>query len=343
MIRDRRDPCLQRTPPLGVAELHLHMEGSLSIPSAIELAHGRHHRWGSMTASEIRKELRFDSFSGFLAAIRDMCFILCSAEGLERASRELSLFLSRHGVAWAEVYCSPLIYIRWGMEPSVVFEALDRGFADGERLGGTQCVILLDSVRQWGPDAASRVLEHHAASPLPRVVGFGLGGEETVPLDEFRDVFKQARALGLRTLVHAGEMAGSDDVRAAIDKLEVDRVAHGIGAVDDPGLLAEIARRKIPLDVALTSNYRTGAVRGAHPIRKLIDHGIKVTLGSDDPSLFRTNLRKEFQRAAMCCELTRNELIAIARNGIDASFAEEEMRARLHDVLDARVDGKSGG
>ena len=109
MIRQQKEASPRRTPVLGVAELHLHLEGSLAITSAIELARERGHRWGRMSAASVRQELRFDSFSGFLSVIRDMCFVLCSAAGLERACRELSLFLSRHGVAWAEVYCSPLI------------------------------------------------------------------------------------------------------------------------------------------------------------------------------------------------------------------------------------------
>jgi aminodeoxyfutalosine deaminase len=322
--------------PVGIAELHLHFEGSLSIASAIELAAKRNHPWGELTAPELRKRFRYDGFGSFLMAVKGMAEVLCSIEALERNARELSCFLARHGVAYAEVYVSPYIYVAWGLDGNDVMQAVDRGFAAAEAEGGARCAILLDSVRQWGPEAAERVLDLHESTRLDRVAGFGLGGEESVPFEEFRGIYDRARALGLHTLAHAGEAGNPADVAKAIDMLGVERVAHGFRALDDPVALGRLRASGVPLDLAVTSNYRTGVVRGAHPIRRLLDEGIPVTLSTDDPSLFRVDLPREYRRVRRLCGVSESEAREIARNAVRFSFADSRARAALLEELEHR-------
>jgi aminodeoxyfutalosine deaminase len=322
---------------IGITELHLHLEGSLSVESAVEIARDRSHAWGAFTPAQLRKRFAFADFFDFLRSIRDMCMILASPEALERAAYELSLKLRREGVEYAEVYTSPYIYVRWGLDYGTMLRAVDSGFERAEAIGGAQCAILIDSVRQWGPEAAEKVLDGLEANRVTRAIGFGLGGEERVPFEEFRALFDRARGMGLRTVVHAGEGTSADDVWKAIDILGVDRVAHGIRAVTDDALLQTLARRRIPLDLAVTSNYRTRVVTDVpHPMRKLIDAGVIVTLSTDDPSLFRTDLPREFVRARRFGNLTQSELQQVARHGVDASFASAERKRELHHLLDGR-------
>ena len=318
--------------PIANAELHLHLEGSLAIASAIEIAAERGHRWGRLTHAQLRREFQYRNFQDFLKTIVEMCRVLSSIGALERAAFELSIALVGSGVEYAEVYCSPNIFVRWGLDGREVLEALDRGFSRGEEEGGARCAVLLDSVRQFGVEAAHLVLDLHEAMPLPRVVGFGLGGDETISLRDFRSVYERARALGLATVAHAGEMGPPGDVADALDVLQCDRIAHGIRAVEDRGLLRALASRRVPLDIAITSNYRTGAARGAHPLRALLDHGVAVTLSTDDRSLFRTDLPREYARARRC-GATEAELAQIARNSVAFSFAPMETRRRLLDGL----------
>ncbi|MHB0969942.1 MAG: adenosine deaminase [Thermoanaerobaculia bacterium] len=322
--------------PIGVTELHVHLEGSLSIESAIEIASVRNHPWGAMTRRDLRFRFRYSSLNDFLGAVRDMCEVLNSPGALERAARELSLFLRRSGVRYAEVYASPYIFARWGQEFGAVFGAIDRGFAAGETAGGAQCAVLLDTVRQWGPEAAMFVLDAYEESRIARVVGFGLGGQESGPLEVFLPAYERARSLGLRTMVHAGEEAGVDDVWKAIEVLGVDRIAHGIRSVDDPKLLTELRERRVPLDLAITSNYKTGAVKGEHPVRRLLDAGVTVTINTDDPSLFRTTLPREFARARRFGGITDDEAWTIAENGIACSFADDETKRALDAELSER-------
>jgi aminodeoxyfutalosine deaminase len=328
-----------RRPRIAVTELHLHLEGSLFPASAIELARSRGHAWGRETAASLRRRFSYRSFDDFLAVIREMCVVLCSEAALERAARELSVFLRSHGVLYAEVYVSPLIYIRWGMSYPEVIGSVRRGFEEAARGGGAACAILLDSVRHWGVEAAEEVLESARSHPDDAVVGFGLGGGETVPLHEFAGVFDAARGLGLHTLAHAGETGDATQVIDAIETLGVERIAHGIRAIESPAALDLLRRRRIPLDLAITSNYRTGVVGGAHPIRKLIDEGVIVTLSTDDPSLFRTDPVREQLRAVRFGGLSRDELFEVARNAIAVSFASASMKDDLYSSLELRRSG----
>ncbi len=324
---------------VAVSELHLHFEGSLALTSAIELAAERGLPWGRLTPVELRRQFNYDSFQQFLLAVKDMAEVLCSLGGLERHARELSHFLARSGVAYAEVYFSPQIYVWWGLEGPAVMRAVDAGFTSAEEQGGARCSILLDSVRQWGPTAASSVLDLHETTTLSRVIGFGLGGEESVPFEDFRSVYDRARSLGLHTIVHTGESGDPDDVARAIDLLGVERIAHGFLALESPSALARIRKSGIALDLAVTSNYRTRVVKGRHPIRALLDAGVPVTLSTDDPSLFRIDLPREYRRARRLCGLSESEVRQIAHNGVRYAFADDETKVRLTREL-TRLQGE---
>lgn len=323
--------------PSQNVDLHLHLEGSLPVEAAVRLARQIDHPWGSLSPAELRRTFRYDSFAVFLDRIRDMCRVIAAPGGLVLACSSLSLFLAKCGVSYAEVYVSPFIYMRWGATWREVVQQCEDGFAIGEEQGGARCAVLLDTVRQLEAPAAHRILDSWEAEPWPRAIGFGIGGEESIPLSAFRDVFQRAKELGFRTVAHAGEGSTAADVRAAIDVLHVDRIAHGIRAVDDPALLAELADRQIPLDVAITSNYRTRVVKALpHPLRQILDAGVRASVGTDDPSLFRTWMQRELRVAARAARLSDAELETLRRNAIDNSFAPEAVRQQLHIQLSER-------
>ena len=318
-------------------DLHLHLEGSLPVEAAVRLARQIDHPWGLLTPRELKRTFRYASFSEFIDRIRDMCRVIASPGGLGLACSSLSLQLAAEGVRYAEVYVSPFIYMRWGATWKEVVHQCEEGFAMGEDGGGAHCAVLLDTVRQLEPGAGHAILDAWESEPWQRAVGFGIGGEESVPLARFADVFERARSLGLRTVAHAGEGSHAGDVRDAIEVLQVDRVAHGIRAVSDPGLLADLSHRGTPLDVAVSSNYRTRVVTSLpHPLRPLIDAGIRVSLGTDDPSLFRTSMQREVRVARRAANLTESEIRQLARNAIDNSFAPDSLKASLHRDLTAR-------
>lgn len=303
------------------AELHLHLEGAVRPSTAVELSlrSGR-PRLPSLAAFRARQ--RFASFRDFLALYRDICRSVRSPADYALLARDLTRHLTREGITRAEVYVSPAVVEAIGLPWVPVRDALEMAFASFEARTGGTIGVLLDSVRHFGPAAAQRVLDLHEASPWGRAVGFGLGGDElSVPLREFRAVYARLPGLGLAPLVHAGEWGGAASVAEALDELEPVRIAHGIRAWDDPALVDRLVASRTVLDVCLASNAATGAVphRARHPALDLLRAGVTITLGTDDPGLFRTTLAGEYRRLARL-GATAAELEAVRAAGFSAAL-----------------------
>jgi adenosine deaminase len=184
-------------------------------------------------------------------------------------------------------------------------------------------------VRHWGPESADRVLDLDEQAPRSSVVGFGLGGDErSVPAAAFAGVYLRARALGLRTSVHTGEWAGPEAVREVLDALRPDRLDHGVAAASDPSLLQRMVDEDTILCVAPTSNLRTGAVpnAGAHPLKALLDAGVRVTLSADDPLFFGTSTRGEYRFAREKLGVSEPDLGRLAANAWHAAFCTRAER-----------------
>ena len=184
-------------------------------------------------------------------------------------------------------------------------------------------------MRQWGPESADRVLDLHERNPLPSVVGFGMGGDEkAVPAAAFAGVYMRARALGLKTSVHAGEWTGPDSLEQALDVLRPDRVDHGIAAAADARLAERLADERTTLCVAPTGNVATGAVKSfeEHPLLRLIEAGVRVALCADDPLLFATTTANEYRVARERLGLGALELRRLAENTWRAAFCSKPQR-----------------
>ncbi len=191
--------------------------------------------------------------AGFLQLFAEVCRLFRRPEDFAEAAHALGEALGEDGVAYAEIYVSPEIFTRIGLSAEACLSAVDTAFR--ARPGGCDCRILLDVVRHWGPESAERVLSLHEKTRFESVVGFGMGGDETsLPAAAFSGVYARARALGLKTSVHAGEWAGPDAILAALDALRPDRVDHGIAAAADPRLCERLAEEKTTLCVAPSGN-----------------------------------------------------------------------------------------
>jgi adenosine deaminase len=287
-------------------ELHLHLEGAVSAPTLVRLS-SRTTTPIFPDVASVRARRRPGDPESFFALYRDVCRQLRSPGDYAAVARDLVRRLVRERIRHAEVYVSPAIVEKIGLSWPEVVDALEPVFEAHERSGSGTVRVLLDSVRQWGPGAAHRVLDLHAARPWARVVGFGLGGVEgCIPAREFAPVYRRVRSLGLAPLVHAGEWGGPDSIADVLRWLSPVRIAHGFRAADDPGLVKQLVRRRIVLDVCPTSNLATGALGAlgpvrpgaVHPVLALVRAGVRVTLSTDDPGLFGTTLLSEYQRLA---------------------------------------------
>jgi adenosine deaminase len=278
------------------AELHLHLEGTLRA--------ARYRAWSredgaSPEGGPLPSGGRFDDFRHFLERFARGCRrIAKSPERIRTLVRDWARSARREGIVYAELTVSPAIFVRLGLPYDEWADALEEEL-DRAAAAGVETRLILDVVRQWGAPHAAEVLELQAKRPLRRAVAFGLAADETsVPAAVFGPFYEEARRMGLRTTVHAGEWGGPDSVWEALDLLAPDRIAHGIAAVRDPELLGRIVRERIPLDLAVTSNFRTGAVAPGeeHPVGRLVEAGARVTLSTDDPAYFGCTLPGEALR-----------------------------------------------
>jgi len=282
-------------------ELHLHLEGAVRAAALVRLSSRSPEPIFPDLAAVRARRRALSSKENFFDFYRDVCRLLRSPADYALVAEGLVSRLARENVRWAEVIVSPAVVEKIGLDWFEVSGALERVFLEHERKGRGEVRVLLDLVRHWGPESAARVLDLHAERPWRRVVGFGLGGDETAyPARDFREVYRRGRKAGLFPVVHAGEWDGPQSVADALRFLEPLRIAHAIRAVEDPALLRALVKKGIFCDVCPTSNLRTGAVeRGeAHPLLRMLDAGLRVTLSTDDPGLFGTTLAGEYRRAA---------------------------------------------
>jgi adenosine deaminase len=316
--------------PLRVADCHLHFEGSLPVDVLQALARRAGHRFAEPGVFESERS-RVTDRTGFLDLYREVCGLFRSPEDYAEAARAIARAIGEGGAAYAEVYVSPEIPGRFGLDPAACLAAVDRGFRQAEAEGHPRCRILLDAVRQWGPESAERVLDLHERTRLESVVGFGLGGDErSAPAAAFAGVYLRARALGLRTSVHAGEWDGVDSLREALDHLRPDRVDHGIAAVEDPHLVSRLAEESTALWIAPTSNVVTGSVEDveSHPLPRLLDAGVCVAIGADDPLFFATTTARELELVRKTFGFGERTMRALVVNSWRASFCTPEERER---------------
>ena len=313
-----------------LADCHLHFEGSLPVETLYALARRARHDFADPGVFEAARSAVSDA-PGFLVLYAEVCRLFRSPADYGEAARAIAASLPAAGVVYAEVYVSPEIATRMGLDAAACLAEVDRGFAEAEAAGGARCRILLDAVRHWGPESAERVLDLHERTLLPSVVGFGLGGDESsVPAAAFAGVYARARALRLHTSVHAGEWAGPDSISEALDHLRPDRLDHGIAAALDENLLERLADESTALWVAPTSNVATGVVESfeAHPLPRLLDAGLRVAVGADDPLLFSTTTAREHELLRTTFGFGERTMRLLAENSWRAAFCTPAERDR---------------
>jgi adenosine deaminase len=308
-------------------ELHCHLEGSIAPSLARELA--------ARNGLELPKGLFgpdghyvWHDFLSFLAAYDRVCAVLRHPRDFGDIIYAYLAGAAREGAVYVEMFCSPERPAALGISYAAWLEALAEGIDRAEREFGIVGRIIIICIRHLGPERALAMVKGMVAEPHPYVVGFGMGGDEAkfTPAD-FAPAYRMAHDRGYGCTVHAGEVLGPESVWAAINDLPVTRIGHGVRSADDPALMAELARRGTVLEVCPGSNVALGLYpdRASHPLHRLIDAGVAVTLNSDDPPFFHTTLGNEYDKAGLDPAALRH----IARTALVASFADETIKRKL--------------
>jgi aminodeoxyfutalosine deaminase len=317
---------------LPKCELHLHLEGTILPETLVALS--RRHDAVPLTLDTAKELYKYENFIGFLNSFKAVTERLRGPDDYELITYNMVRELAAQGVVHAEVYVSFGIIFYWKkseVEPYV--EAIDRARLRAEKDFGTTILWIVDAVRHFGVDEGAKVFRKAAElrAKHPSLVGIGIGGDEARgPAEQFRELYAEAKAAGLRLTAHAGESVGPESIWSALN-IGAERVGHALTAQHDNELMEVLAERQIPLELNVTSNIRTGCCHRfeAHPVKEYFDRGLMVTLNSDDPPMFGSNLLEEYVLAHEKYGFTLDQMRELAANAVEASFLEPERKIAL--------------
>jgi adenosine deaminase len=327
---------------LPVAELHLHIEGTLEPELLVALARRNDVGLPTTDIAELRARYRFGSLREFLDLYyASMRVLRTSQDFYDLASAYLSR-ARRAGVRRAEIFFDPQSHTGAGVPIEAVLDGLTGAIEDARETVSAGLIPCF--LRDLGPDAAMATLEQ-ALPYRDRFIGVGLDSAEVGhPPALFKDVYARAAADGLRLVAHAGEEGPPEYVREALDVLNVERIDHGVRSMEDPDLVRRLRQERVPLTVCPLSNVALKVVdaMGSHALPLMLDSGLAVTINSDDPAYFGGYVDDNFTALKQAFRLPDQELAGLARNSFDACFAPDEDKRRWLAEVDAWASSASG-
>jgi adenosine deaminase len=316
------------------AELHVHLEGT-APPELVRRIAARNGLVLPERLFEDDGRFRYTDFLDFLRTYDLSASVIRTGEDYRDITYDYLCSCASGGAIYIELTSSPDHAALVGLSDEEHLGGIAQGIDDARRDTGIEGRILISAVRNFGVERALRVAGYAAEHPHPYVVGFSMAGDEAgFPAGDFAEVFAIAAGGGLGCTIHAGEWAGADSVRAALS-LPITRIAHGVRAIEDRSVVAELAARGTVLECCPTSNVVLGVYPSyeAHPLPQLRAAGVRVTLGSDDPPYFGATIAGEYDVCEERMGFSEAQLLDVTRTAIDAAFCDESLRA----VLRARV------
>jgi aminodeoxyfutalosine deaminase len=312
-------------------ELHVHLEGTVRAATLLEIARRNAYELPADTVEGLASLYEYRDFEHFIQVWILTTNALRTAEDFRQVVVDYAAEAAAYGAVYIEGIFSPAERVARGVDWDEIFSGYCDGAREAEELHGVTVRLTPDIYRGASTDAAEQVVRHCAAYRERGVVGVGLGGlEAQFPPEPYAPVFELVKAEGLGSVPHAGEVAGPESIRGALDALHADRIRHGIRAVEDPELLAELAERRIVLDVSPVSNVRTGAVGSLaeHPLPKLVAAGALCSISTDDPAMFDTDLTRDYEAARSLGVGARVAFEA----GLAGALCDDTTRERLREL-----------
>ena len=320
---------VQRMPK---AELHVHLEGSIRPSTLLMLAERNGINLPARDEIGLLNFYRFRDFPHFIQIYATITGCLRTPEDYQLIAYEFGADCANQNIRYSEVTFSIATNQRMtGLDWNDILDGINAGRLQAKRDFGVEIRWVIDIVRDQ-PETQKEVLEIALAARDLGCVALGLGGNEAgFPPELFVETFMQAQKAGLPRVPHAGESLGAASVWTAIDHLQATRIGHGVRSIEDTLLVHELVRRGVPLEICPTSNIRLGIYEDfqAHPLRKLWDAGVAITIGSDDPPMFNTDLCQEYRVLVDHFCFTEDELEKISLNGLRFSLLPEEEKSTL--------------
>ena len=311
-------------------EIHLHLEGLVTADTIWTLMNKHKLQYSGINSKhDIKNKFKVKNLSEFLDLyINVVQNSFKTEEDIELLIRDAQTYLKTDNIVYAEIFFAPSKFLKMGLDYGLMMEILTEGSRALKDKSGIEVKFIVDVSRSFGVENAMNNLDLLLKHRVPPVIGIGLGGsEKDGPPEMFTGVFEKARENGLRTVVHAGEDVGPESVWNALKHLKAERIGHGISSILDEKLMEYLAESRIPLEVCPTSNLFTRKYVTAiedHPVKKFYERNMYVTINSDDPTLFSTSLVDEYMLLFNHGIFTKEEILQLVKNNIDATFLTPE-------------------
>jgi adenosine deaminase len=316
---------------LPKAEQHVHIVGSTRPETLLWLFEQSGSEAPFRNLEEAKRFFSYRDFAHFISVYTVVYKGITEEGQFERITYEMLEGDARCNVKYVEASFSAPDHVRMGLDYGLMLNAINRGVRRARRDFGIECNLRIDLVRNYGPEMGMEVLDW-IEGKRDNIVSIDIGGSEReFPPEPYAEVYARAREMGLHLVAHAGEAAGPESIWGAVKKLHVERIGHGVAARGDQALMELLRGEGITIEACPVSNVRTGAVPSIseHPIKGFFDSGIRVTVSSDDPSMFETDMNNEYIQLHGGLGFTVPELFQLSLNAVDSSFLPDSRRREL--------------
>jgi adenosine deaminase len=318
---------------LPKVEQHVHIVGSTRPETLLWLAEDGGLDKPFKTPRDAQRFFKYRSFPQFIDVYCTVVDCITKESQFERITYEMLESDAQCNVQYVEASFSAPDHVLRGLDYGKMLDAINRGISRARMDFGIECNIRVDLVRNYGPERGMEALDW-IEGKSDNIVSIDLGGsEERFPAKPYKAVYQRARNMGLHLVAHAGEAAGAESIWQAVDELGVERIGHGVTAINEPELLEHLKKRSITIETCPTSNLRTRVVRTlkSHPVKVFYDLGLTVTVNTDDPSMFGTDMNRECLQLHRQLGFSLSELFKLSLNAVNSSFLPEESKSKMRE------------
>jgi adenosine deaminase len=320
---------------LPKAEQHVHIVGSTRPETLLWLVKEGGLDKPFKTPGDAQRFFQYKSFPQFINVYCTVVDCITEESQFERITYEMLESDAQCNVQYVEASFSAPDHVLRGLDYGKMLDAINRGITRARMDFGIECNVRVDLVRNYGPEKGMEVLDW-IESKSDNIISIDLGGsEERFPAKPYKRVYERARKMGLHLVAHAGEAAGAESIWQAVNELRVEHIGHGVNAINEPKLLEHLRKHSIAIETCPTSNVRTRVVRTfkSHPVKVFHDLGLTITVNTDDPSMFGTDMNDEYSQLHRQLGFSLSELFKLSLSAVNSSFLPDESKSMMREYF----------